>query len=57
MTSRFSSKNNKKKGQKENSVNKKKKQKEHKRKQKKALPGVDPGLSARAGNYLATAPQ
>ena len=52
MTSRFSSKNKEKKGQKENSVNKKK---EGTRKQKTALPGVEPGLSACASNYLTTA--
>ena len=56
MTSRFSSKNKAKKAQKENSVNKKK-QKESTRKQITALQAVEPGLSARASNYLTTAPQ
>ena len=56
MTRRFSSKNKEKKGQEENNVNKKKEE-EDTRKQKTALPGVEPGLTARASSYLTTAPQ
>ena len=59
MTSRVSSKNKEKKAKRKNSV-KKRDQTEKKngtKKQKTALPGVEPGLSARARNSLTTAPQ
>ena len=62
MTSRVSSKNKEKKAKRKNSVKKetkqdKKKKKNDTKKQKTASPGVEPGLSARAGNSLTTAPQ
>ena len=59
MTSRFSSKNKEKKAKRKIVLTKKKQKKEVKgtRKQKTSLPGVEPGLSARASNYLTTAPQ
>ena len=53
MTSRFSSKNEEKKAKRKIVLTKKKGTK----KQKTASPGVESGLSARASNYLTTAPQ
>ena len=60
MTSRVSSNNKDKKAKRKNSVKKrdqKEKKKNGTRKQKTASTGVEPGLSARAGNSLTTAPQ
>ena len=55
MTSRVSSKNKEKKAKRKNSVKKETKQK--KKKTETALPGVEPGFSARSSNSLTTAPQ
>ena len=58
MTSRVSSKNKEKQAQGKNSVKKGPNRKKNgTKKQKTASPGVEPGLSARSGNSLTTAPQ
>ena len=59
MTSRVSSKNKEKKAKRKNNVKKRDQaeKKNGKKKQKKASPGVQPSLSARASNSLTTAPQ
>ena len=53
MTSRFSSKNKEKKAKRKNSVIKKNRYKET----ENSVAGSQPGLPARASNYLTTAPQ
>ena len=61
MTSRVSSKNKGKKAKRKNSVEKqrlkKKTKKRYKEKENSVARGVEPGLSARASNFLTTAPQ
>ena len=59
MTSRVSIKNKEKKAKRKNSVKKKRlnREKNGTKKQKTASPGVEPDLSARSSNSLATAPQ
>ena len=58
MTSRVSTKNKEKKGQKEKSAKKETKQgKKRYKETENAFEGVEPGLSARSSNSLTTAPQ
>ena len=54
MTSRFSSKNKEKKAKRKNSV---KKKKNRYKETENSVAGSQPGLPARASNYLTTAPQ
>ena len=60
MNSRVSSKNKEKKAKRKNNVKKRDetgKKTRYKEKRETASPGVEPGLSARASDFLSTAPQ